>query len=67
MLGSDGGRLGKEDGGNAMTAPALPAGKNRADGKPAEPTGRPRADSPREPAAPAEREYLREHIVLGYN
>ncbi|MEV7038142.1 hypothetical protein [Amycolatopsis sp. NPDC051061] len=50
-----------------MTAPALPAGRAGPTEKPAEPSGRPRADSPREPAAPAEREYLREHIVLGYN
>ncbi len=51
-----------------MTAPVLPAGKDRVeDATAARAADRPRTGSPWELPAPAEREYLREHIVLGYN
>ena len=58
----------RTNGGNAMTAPVLPAGKDRVeDATAARAADRPRTGSPWELPAPAEREYLREHIVLGYN
>ncbi|MGW3959591.1 hypothetical protein ACWED2_07195 [Amycolatopsis sp. NPDC005003] len=50
-----------------MAATLLPVGGGLVDAAPPEATDRPRADSPRELPAQAEREYLREHIVLGYN